>query len=101
MIKELSNTQIITLLGTRLRQYRLNLNVTQQEMSKLTEVSLPTIQKLESGKAGNINLSNLLKIMRFLGIIENVEHLVPEQPESPYSKKQKQRIYHGVKKNQS
>ncbi|MBR1501704.1 MAG: helix-turn-helix transcriptional regulator [Bacteroidales bacterium] len=100
MIKELSNIEIIRLIGIRLRQYRLNLNVTQREMSNLSGVSLPTIQKMESGSAGNINLSNLLKIMRFLGILENVNQLVPEQPQSPYASRQRNRIRHGNETNE-
>lgn len=93
MIKECSNTEIVSLIGKRLRQYRLNLAVTQKEMAQSTGISLPTIQKLESGRASNITLFNLLIIMRYLGIIENVDSLVPEQPESPYQLT-RQRVRH-------
>ena len=70
------------------------------KVSNLSGVSLPTIQKMESGSAGNINLSNLLKIMRFLGILENVNQLVPEQPQSPYASRQRNRIRHGNETNE-
>lgn len=95
MLRELSNTEIISLMGQRLRQYRLNLSITQKELSQETGVSLPTIQKLESGNAANVTLATVLTLMRYLGIIENAEFMIPLQPESPYAIKSRQRIRHG------
>jgi transcriptional regulator with XRE-family HTH domain len=95
MLKELSNTEITNMLGERLQQYRLNLNITQRELSQNSMVSLPTIQKLESGRAKNITFNNLMSIIRQLGLIENIDKLIPEQPESPYQKRHKKRIHHG------
>lgn len=95
MIKEMSNNEIIRMLGTRLRQYRLNLNKTQKEMAEECGLSLPTVQKMESGNSSNINLGNLLKIIRFLGLLENINAFIPEQPESPYARKNRTRIRHG------
>ena len=100
MLKELSNTEIIQLIGTRLRRYRLNLDVTQKEMAEISGVSLPTIQKMESGNAENVTLAVLLKMVRYLGIIENVDNLIPEQPESPYAGRHKERVKHGNKEIQ-
>lgn len=95
MLRELSNTEIISLMGQRLRQYRLNLSITQKEMAINTGVSLPTIQKLEAGSATNVTLSTVLTLMRYLGIIENADQLIPLQPESPYAIKSRKRIRHG------
>lgn len=95
MLRELSNTEIISLMGQRLRQYRLNLSITQKEMAINTGVSLPTIQKLEAGSATNVTLSTVLTLMRYLGIIENADQLIPLQPESPYANKSRKRIRHG------
>lgn len=99
MMKEMSNPEIIRTLGARLRQYRLNQNMTQRELSEKTNISLPTIQKLERGESYNITFSNLLTILRHNGLIENADRLVPEQPESPYRKKNPTRIRHGNKEN--
>ena len=93
-MKELSNAEILRLIGARLKQYRLNLNVTQKEMAEQCGISLPTVQKMEAGTSRNISFSILLKVMRYLGIIENIDRLVPEQPASPYAKEQRQRIRH-------
>jgi Predicted transcriptional regulator with C-terminal CBS domains len=95
MIRELSNTEIIAMMGQRLKQYRLNLSITQKEMALNTGVSLPTIQRLEAGSATNVTLSTVLTLMRYLGIIENADQLIPLQPESPYAIKPRQRIRHG------
>ncbi len=95
MLRELSNTEIISMMGQRLKQYRLNLSITQREMALNTGVSLPTIQKLEAGSATNVTLSTVLTLMRYLGIIENADQLIPLQPASPYDIKPRQRIRHG------
>jgi transcriptional regulator with XRE-family HTH domain len=95
MLRELSNTEIISLMGQRLKQYRLNLAITQREMSMGTGVSLPTIQRLEAGNAPNVTMATVLTLMRYLGIIDNADNLIPLQPESPYAIKARQRIRHG------
>ena len=38
MLRELSNTEIISLMGQRLKQYRLNLAITQREMSMMCKI---------------------------------------------------------------
>lgn len=100
MIKELSNTEIIRMIGRRLRQYRINLNLTQKELAEKTNISVPTIQKFESGNSYNITFGNLLTIIRHLGLLDNIEKFIPEQPESPYAKRRnQQRIRHATEKN--
>lgn len=98
MFRELSTQEIIRTLGGRLKQYRLILGYTQQELSVRAGVSVPTIQKLEAGSATNITLSNLLSLMRHLGLIENADGFIPEQPEYPYGKRIT-KIRHAAKKN--
>ena len=94
MLREQSNTTIIRMLGARLKQYRLNLNMTQKELADITNVSVPTIQKFESGTSTNITLNNLLTLMRHTGLIEYADKLIPEQPESPYARKNPTRVRH-------
>lgn len=92
MIKEMSNTEIIREIAGRIKQYRLNLRMTQAQLAKKTGISLPTIQKFESGASSNITFVNLLSILRYTGLIDNVWLLVPEQPESPYAIKTIKRV---------
>ena len=94
MIKEYSNTQIIQLLGERFRTYRVNLRMTQKELSERSGISVPTIQKFEAGNATNISLSTLLTLMRNTGLIEFADKLIPEQPISPYAKRQVKKVRH-------
>lgn len=100
MIKELSNTEIIQVLGNRFRTYRVNLRMTQKELSEKTGISVPTIRNFEAGKTSNISLSILLTLMRDTGLIEYADRLIPEQPISPYTKQQLTKVRHGNKKKQ-
>lgn len=88
----MSNTEIIREIAGRIKQYRLNLRMTQAQLAKKTGISLPTIQKFESGASSNITFVNLLSILRYTGLIDNVWLLVPEQPESPYAIKTIKRV---------
>lgn len=85
MIQEMTNSEIIRMLGKNFKQYRLIMQMTQREMSEYTGVSISTIHNFESGNATNMTLNNLFSLMRKVGILENVMFLIPEQPESPYA----------------
>ena len=95
MLKEQSNSEILSLLGQRFRQYRLNLRYTQKELADRTGISVPTIQKFEAGNANNITTGNLMTLLRSVGLIENFGALIPEQPESPYARKNTTKVRHG------
>lgn len=85
MNEQMTNQQIVQKLGKRLRQYRIRKMFTQQELAKRTAVSLPTIQRIESGRAHNVTLINLLSVLRQLGLIDNVLHLAPDITNPPLS----------------
>ena len=68
-------------LGQRIARYRLNQNLTQQELADKAGTGLNTIYRLEQGQS--IQLSNLIRIIRALGLIHNFDALVPEPPPSP------------------
>jgi len=77
----LTNHKIEELLGKRLKQQRLQYNLTQNELSAKTGISRVSISKIERGSGAN--LSSILEIMRALHILDNIENLVPEQEISP------------------
>lgn len=77
----LTNHRIEELLGERLKQQRLQYNLTQNELSVKTGISRVSISKIERGLGAN--LSSILEIMRALHILANIENLVPEQEISP------------------
>lgn len=91
----LSPADIIRSLGERFRDYRMRLNMTQQQVSDFTAISVPTIYKFENGNATDMSLSTLLKLLRAIDQENNWSKLLPQLPESPYTyreNKKKQRI---------
>jgi len=76
-----SNEALLTQLGQRLLQYRLNKNMTQATLAKEAGVSGRTINRVEHGHS--IQLSNLIRILRSLELLENLSALVPEPAVSP------------------
>ena len=99
MIKRLSDTEILQMLGMRLKQYRVALGLTQAELSAKAGVSVMTIHKFETGTARNITATTLISLLRYTGLIENLDSLIPEIPESPYSNLyNRQRVKHNGKK---
>ena len=81
---ELSEPDIIRLLGERFREYRLNLRLTQNELADKAGISAKTISNFESGRLRNMSKRNFLTLMKVIGQIGNIENLLPELPESPY-----------------
>lgn len=77
----LSDATVLQELGTRLAQYRLNRNLTQQALAREAGVSLRTLNRIECGEPSQS--ANLIRVLRVLGLLDNLETLVPEPPVSP------------------
>jgi len=71
---------IETEIGRRIKSLRLRKNITQQQLSKATALSLNTIKSLESGKG---KLITLITVLRELGALETLETFIPEVSISP------------------
>lgn len=67
-------------IGSRIKSLRLRRNMTQQELSKATALSLNTIKSLESGKG---KLINLIAVLRELGALDALDSFIPEVSISP------------------
>ncbi len=95
---EYSTPELVRLLGTRFKDYRLRCNLTQKEVSERSGIGLTTIHKFENGTAGNIALSTFIVLLKTIGQINTIDHLLPELPPSPYlirrENKKPQRIRH-------
>lgn len=76
----LSDKSILETLGQRLKALRLRKNMTQQELSNRTTLSLNAIKALESGKG---KLSNLIAILRELESLDQLHNFIPEVSISP------------------
>jgi transcriptional regulator with XRE-family HTH domain len=75
----LLNKDILIDLGSKLKQHRLNQNLTAKTLAEKAGVSARTITGFERGEK-NISLLNLIEILRALGLINNLSDLIPELP---------------------
>lgn len=67
-------------IGDRIRSLRLRRNLTQQQVSEATALSLNAIKSLESGKA---KLTTLIAVLRELGGLDDLGCFIPEVTVSP------------------
>lgn len=95
---EYSTPELVRLLGSRFKEYRMRYNLTQKEVAEQSGIGLTTIHKFENGTAGNLSLSTFLLLLKVVGQIDSLDNLLPELPESPYlirkENKKAQRIRH-------
>lgn len=75
----LLNKDILFDLGKRLKQQRLNQNLTAKGLAERSGVSQRTITGFERGEK-NISLINFIELLRTLKLVANLEELVPEIP---------------------
>ena len=99
---EYSTPELVRLLGSRFKDYRMRCNLTQKEVAELSGIGLTTIHKFENGTAGNLSLSTFILLLRVVGQVNALDDVLPELPESPYlvrrEEKKAQRIRHTNKK---
>lgn len=81
---EYSAPELVRMLGTRFKDYRLRANMTQKEVAEQSGLSILTIHRFENGSVKNISLSTFLLLLKSVGSINDLNELMPEQPESPY-----------------
>jgi len=94
---EYSAPELVRMLGSRFKDYRLRANMTQKEVAEMAGLSSLTIYRFEKGMVTNISLSTFLLLMKAVGCINDIENVMPEQPESPYlykENKKMQRVRH-------
>ena len=80
-ITENENEQaILKELGTRIKQCRISLNITQAELADKCGISSSTVVRIENGE--DSKFSNYIKILTGLRLTQNIDILVPEvQPD--------------------
>ena len=71
---------IVAEIGSRIKSLRLRRNVTQQQVSEATALSLNAIKSLEAGKG---KLSTLVAVLRELGALDPLDSFIPEVSISP------------------
>ncbi|MDR0798939.1 MAG: helix-turn-helix domain-containing protein, partial [Dysgonamonadaceae bacterium] len=77
----MSNKAILRLLGQQIRQMRLNKNLTQAELGRISGVSRSTVSEIESKGSGT--MSSFIQILRMLEKVELLNQFITEAPVSP------------------
>ncbi len=68
-------------LGARLRQRRLDANVSQAVVASKVGLGRRTIQRLEDGE--DTTLSTLIRVLRYYGLLDALDRLIPEPGPDP------------------
>ena len=76
-----SNAEILAELGERIKDARIAMPLTREELAARSGVSTRTIANIESGSGAT--LSNIISVLRALNMAGNLEILVPEQGARP------------------
>ena len=99
---EYSTPELVRLLGSRFKEYRMRCHLTQKEVAEQSGIGLTTIHKFENGTANSLSLSTFILLLRVVGQVNALDDVLPELPESPYlvrrEEKKAQRIRHTNKK---
>ena len=82
-------------IGTRLKQYRVNVGMTQKDLEDRSGVSVRSISRMEQGTS--VQFENIIRILIALNLADNIDLLIPDQSKRPsyYLKdiqKQRQRV---------
>src|SRR5436309_1172165 len=80
-LPEMSDGAILEVLGNRLRQERLNQNMTQEELAKRAGITRIVLTRIEHGKG--CTLGSLIRILRTLGKLDSLDFFLPEPGISP------------------
>ncbi len=77
----MNDQAILTTIGERAEQQRLNQNISQTDLAKRAGVARIVVQRLESGRGCTIE--SLIRILRILGLLNQLDTFLPEPGISP------------------
>ena len=72
-----SNGEILSELGQRIRDTRIAVPLTREQLAKKSGVSERTLANIEAGQGAT--LDKLISVLRELGLAANLDALIPEQ----------------------
>ena len=78
---EMNDSAILDLLGERVKQERLNQNITQAELAQRAGINRIVLTSLENGRG--CTLANMIRILRILGRTGQLDLFLPEPGVSP------------------
>ena len=74
-----TNSDMLTLLAKRVKEYRLAARMSQKELAEQSGVSQTTISHFEQGVSRNLTLANFISLLR----AERLAEILPELPMPP------------------
>ena len=82
-----TNSDMLTLLAQRVKEYRLAARMSQKELAEQSGVSQTTISHFEQGVSRNLTLANFISLLRALGqeerlppmALRKIEKLIPKR----------------------
>jgi transcriptional regulator with XRE-family HTH domain len=77
----LSDGVLLEELGRRLRDARLERNLSQAEVAERAGIGRVTLQRMEAGESPS--LANFIRVLRVLGLLEGLERVLPRPVPSP------------------
>lgn len=80
-IKWLSDAELLKRIGNKIKEWRLEADLTQQRTAELGRMSLITFQNIERGKGGSF--ANYLRILRVLDRLDVLDIFIKEKELSP------------------
>ncbi len=80
-LNNLSDEQVLLEITQRVKQRRLNLNITQEELSKRAGVHVQTVKNFESGRT--TTLLTFIQILRAFGDLDSLDAFLPHPGISP------------------
>ena len=81
MHSAINSTAFLKDLGIRLKNYRISLNLTQQELAEKSGVSLRSVGRFENGN--DIQLSNLFKLLKAMALSDSIVEMIPDMTKRP------------------
>ena len=80
-LAHLTDSELIAEIGKRIRRYRLQQNLMQQDLARIAGVSPRTVRNIESG--GDVRLSTIIAVLRALGRTDAIDAFLPRPGVSP------------------
>lgn len=90
-IKWASDSEVLTRIGQKVKEWRLEMNLSQKELSEKAQLSPLTIQQVEYGKGTSVR--NLLHVLRVLDRLDFFELFFQEKQLSPVEYERMMKIH--------
>jgi transcriptional regulator with XRE-family HTH domain len=80
-LAQLTDSELIAEIGDRIRRYRLQQNLKQEDLARNAGISPRTVRNREGG--GDVRLSTMIAVLRALGRTDAVDAFLPHPRVSP------------------